>query len=351
MMTVLELELGGTCPGVMQAALMEALLDRGIEGRMVLVQGVRYVVINGTFPGEGLDLSAFGVRAVHSCSSAFPMVSRDVRGASWAVQVGDVMVGEGAFAVMAGPCSVESREQIVRTALAVKAQGAAILRGGAFKPRSSPYSFQGLMGLGVRLLKEASRAARMPVVTEVMDPHDVEWLSQEADLLQIGARNMQNFPLLREVGRSQRPVLLKRGMMATVEEWLQAAEYIASSGNCNIILCERGIRSFDRAVRNVLDLSVVPLVKKISCLPVVVDPSHGTGRRDLVIPMSLAAVAAGADGLIVEVHPSPGEALCDGDQSLDFRDFQLLMEAIGTVRRAVMAAGFPGEVPQCSAAM
>jgi 3-deoxy-7-phosphoheptulonate synthase len=236
---------------------------------------------------------------------------------------------------MAGPCSVEGRDQIVRTALGVREAGASILRGGAFKPRTNPYSFQGLGGIGVGLLKEASRVSGLPVVTEVMSPEDVEWMSEEADLLQVGARNMQNFPLLREVGRSHRPVLLKRGMMATVDEWLQAAEYVVSSGNPGVILCERGIRSFDRATRNLLDLSAVPLVKRLSGLPVVVDPSHGTGRRDMVIPMSLAAVAAGADGLIVEVHPSPKDALCDGDQSLDLDEFRDLMGALGALTRAL----------------
>jgi len=236
---------------------------------------------------------------------------------------------------MAGPCSVEGRDQIVCTALGVKEAGASILRGGAFKPRTNPYSFQGLGGIGVGLLKEASRVSGLPVVTEVMSPEDVEWMSEEADLLQVGARNMQNFPLLKEVGRSHRPVLLKRGMMATVDEWLQAAEYVVSSGNPGVILCERGIRSFDRATRNLLDLSAVPLVKRLSGLPVVVDPSHGTGRRDMVIPMSLAAVAAGADGLIVEVHPSPKDALCDGDQSLDLDEFRDLMGALGALTRAL----------------
>ncbi|MCX7828890.1 MAG: 3-deoxy-7-phosphoheptulonate synthase [Thermanaerothrix sp.] len=331
MMTVLELSEG--CSGVAQADLMEALWDRGLEARLVCAEGRRYVVVGGTV--GSLDLRPFGVRSVRTSSNPFPLVSREAGIAPGSVMVGDVEVGGGGFVVMAGPCSVESREQIVRTAVAVKAAGASILRGGAFKPRSNPYSFQGLGGIGISLLEEASRAAGMPVVTEVMDPQDVEVVSRWAHMLQIGTRNMQNFPLLKEVGRSHRPVLLKRGMMATIEEWLQAAEYVVSSGNPNVVLCERGIRGFDRAVRNVLDLSAVPLVKKLSGLPVVVDPSHGTGRRDLVIPMSMAALAAGADGIIVEVHPSPEEALCDGEQSLDFGGFRNLMASISALLEAV----------------
>ncbi|EHM09357.1 phospho-2-dehydro-3-deoxyheptonate aldolase [Thermanaerovibrio velox DSM 12556] len=347
MMSVLELS--ERCSGVLQADLMESLWDKGLEARMVSAGGSRYVVVDG--PIELADLRPFGVRSVRTTSHPFPLVSRDAGIASSPVMVGDVEVGGGDFVVMAGPCSVESREQIVRTAMAVKSAGASILRGGAFKPRSNPYSFQGLGGIGISLLEEASRAAGIPVVTEVMDPQDVEVVSRWAHMLQIGTRNMQNFPLLKEVGRSHRPVLLKRGMMATVDEWLQAAEYVVSSGNPNVVLCERGIRGFDRAVRNVLDLSAVPLVKGLSGLPVVVDPSHGTGRRDLVIPMSMAAAAAGADGLIVEVHPSPEEALCDGEQSLDFNGFRVLMDSLSALLEAVKLSQRQGDLKRCSAVM
>lgn len=330
MMTVLEVDLGLGGRGL--ADLMDRLADMGREARLVSLEGVRYVVVHGRVSAS--DLSGLPVRWVRSTGASYPLVSREA-GVCGPVRVGSVEVGGGDLVVMAGPCSVEGRDQIVCTALGVKEAGASILRGGAFKPRTNPYSFQGLGGIGVGLLKEASRVSGLPVVTEVMSPEDVEWMSEEADLLQVGARNMQNFPLLREVGRSHRPVLLKRGMMATVDEWLQAAEYVVSSGNPGVILCERGIRSFDRATRNLLDLSAVPLVKRLSGLPVVVDPSHGTGRRDMVIPMSLAAVAAGADGLIVEVHPSPKDALCDGDQSLDLDEFRDLMGALGALTRAL----------------
>jgi 3-deoxy-7-phosphoheptulonate synthase len=330
MMTVLEVDLGLGGRGL--ADLMDRLAEMGREARLVSLEGVRYVVVHGRVSAS--DLSGLPVRWVRSTGASYPLVSREA-GVCGPVRVGSVEVGGGDLVVMAGPCSVEGRDQIVCTALGVKEAGASILRGGAFKPRTNPYSFQGLGGIGVGLLKEASRVSGLPVVTEVMSPEDVEWMSEEADLLQVGARNMQNFPLLREVGRSHRPVLLKRGMMATVDEWLQAAEYVVSSGNPGVILCERGIRSFDRATRNLLDLSAVPLVKRLSGLPVVVDPSHGTGRRDMVIPMSLAAVAAGADGLIVEVHPSPKDALCDGDQSLDLDEFRDLMGALGALTRAL----------------
>ncbi|ACZ19853.1 phospho-2-dehydro-3-deoxyheptonate aldolase [Thermanaerovibrio acidaminovorans DSM 6589] len=330
MMTVLEVDLGLGGRGL--ADLMDRLAEMGREARLVSLEGVRYVVVHGRVSAS--DLSGLPVRWVRSTGASYPLVSREA-GVCGPVRVGSVEVGGGDLVVMAGPCSVEGRDQIVCTALGVKEAGASILRGGAFKPRTNPYSFQGLGGIGVGLLKEASRVSGLPVVTEVMSPEDVEWMSEEADLLQVGARNMQNFPLLREVGRSHRPVLLKRGMMATVDEWLQAAEYVVSSGNPGVILCERGIRSFDRATRNLLDLSAVPLVKRLSGLPVVVDPSHGTGRRDMVIPMSLAAVAAGADGLIVEVHPSPKDALCDGDQSLDLDEFRDLMGALGALTGAL----------------
>jgi len=251
------------------------------------------------------------------------------------VTVGDLEVGSDLFIVIAGPCSVESREQILDVAREVKKAGAHMLRGGAFKPRTSPYSFQGLGVEGLKLLAEAREETGLPVVTEVMAPEQVRVVSEYADVLQIGARNMQNFPLLREVGRCRKPVLLKRGLWATVEEWLCAAEYIMVEGNLDVILCERGIRTFEKATRNTLDLSAVALLKHVSPLPVIVDPSHGTGVRELVPSMARASAAAGADGIMVEVHPRPEEALSDGPQSLRFEEFRRLMEGLRPVVEAV----------------
>jgi 3-deoxy-7-phosphoheptulonate synthase len=235
-------------------------------------------------------------------------------------------VGNNHFVVMAGPCSVESREQIILSAELVKAAGAKILRGGAFKPRTSPYSFQGLEEEGLKLLAEARDKTGLKVITEVITPGDVELVAEYADILQIGARNMQNFALLKEVGKSRRPVLLKRGMSSTLKELLMSAEYVLSQGNYDVMLCERGIRTFEDYTRNTCDLSAVPALKELSHLPVIVDPSHGTGVRSLVIPLAKAAVAVGADGLIVEVHPNPEEAFSDGAQSLLPEQFRDMME-------------------------
>ena len=231
------------------------------------------------------------------------------------VRVGNVEIGLG-LTVMAGPCSIESEEQTLETARAVKAAGADILRGGAFKPRTSPYAFQGLGLTGLKLLAKAREETGLPIVTEVLDPRDVSWVAEYADILQIGTRNMQNFSLLREVGKSGRPVLLKRGMYSTLEEWLNCAEYILSEGNSDVILCERGIRTFETYTRNTLDLSAVPAMKELTHLPIIIDPTHSTGRKSLIPAMSLAAVAAGADGLMIEVHYKPETALCDADQAL-----------------------------------
>lgn len=244
------------------------------------------------------------------------------------INIGGVDVGSG-FTVIAGPCSVESESQTIETARAVKAAGADMLRGGAFKPRSSPYAFQGLGLEGLKILEKARAETGLPVVTEVIDPRDVSWVAEYVDVLQIGARNMQNFSLLKEVGKAGRPVLLKRGMYSTLDELLNCAEYILSEGNPSVILCERGIRSFERYTRNTLDLSAVPALKELTHLPIIVDPSHSTGRRSLVAPMSLASVAAGADGLIVEVHNNPECALCDGEQSLTPDDF---VKMLGHIR-------------------
>lgn len=251
------------------------------------------------------------------------------------VRLGRVAIGGEALALMGGPCSVEDREQIVTTAKFIAAYGATGLRGGAHKPRTSPYAFQGLGQPGVELLREAGDASGLPVITEVMDPADVEAMLPFVDCFQIGARNMSSAPLLRAVGRAGKPVLLKRGPSATLEEFVLAAEYILLEGNPQVILCERGIRTFETSTRNTLDLNAVPVLKAMTHLPVVVDPSHGTGRRDAVIPMARAAVAAGADGIIVEVHPDPAKALSDGAQSLHFPEFRRLAEELGPVARAV----------------
>ena len=231
------------------------------------------------------------------------------------INVSGVEIGRD-FVVIAGPCSVESEKQILDTARAVKAAGADMLRGGAFKPRTSPYSFQGLGIQGLKILEKAKKETGLPIVTEVVDPRDVSWVAEFADVLQIGTRNMQNFSLLKEVGGAGRPVLLKRGMYSTLEEWLNCAEYILSEGNPDVILCERGIRTFETYTRNTLDLSAVPAIKELSHLPIIIDPTHSTGRISLIASMSMAAVAAGADGMIVEVHHNPQEALCDADQAL-----------------------------------
>lgn len=243
------------------------------------------------------------------------------------IKIADVKIGHG-FTVIAGPCSIESEEQILESARAVKAAGADILRGGAFKPRTSPYAFQGLGLQGLKLLSRAGKETGLPIITEVIDPRDVSWVAEFADILQIGTRNMQNFSLLKEVGQTGRPVLLKRGMYSTLEEWLNCAEYILSEGNPNVILCERGIRTFETYTRNTLDLSAVPAIKELTHLPIIIDPTHSTGRISLIGPMSLAAVAAGADGIIVEVHYKPEKALCDADQALTPVIFEDIMRRL-----------------------
>jgi 3-deoxy-7-phosphoheptulonate synthase len=262
-------------------------------------------------------------------------VSRETRTGSSVVNVAGVEVGGTEVVVIAGPCAVESLEQLSDTAMAVKKEGARILRGGAFKPRSSPYSFQGLGEEGLKLLSSVRAETGMPVVTEVMDTRQVEMVVKYADMLQIGSRNMQNYPLLKEVGMTRKPILLKRGMMATIEEFLLAAEYILNQGNENIILCERGIRTFETSTRNTLDLSAVPMLKRLTHLPVIVDPSHGTGISWMVPSMAKAAVAAGADGLIMEVHYRPDQALCDGYQSLNPGNFAGLMNELKKIALAI----------------
>jgi 3-deoxy-7-phosphoheptulonate synthase len=258
------------------------------------------------------------------------LASRDIE-THTTVCVGNIEIGKK-LVVIAGPCSVESEEQTLETARAVRAAGADMLRGGAFKPRTSPYSFQGLGIQGLKILEKARQETGLPIVTEVIDPRDVSWVAEFADILQIGTRNMQNFSLLKEVGKSGRPVLLKRGMYSTLEEWLNCAEYVLSEGNPDVILCERGIRTFETYTRNTLDLSAVPAIKELSHLPIIIDPTHSTGRVNLIGPMSLAAVAAGADGIIVEVHHNPAEALCDADQALTPVLFDALMKRLRPLR-------------------
>ncbi len=270
-----------------------------------------------------------GVQEVIHVSKPYKLVSRDFHPRPTLVRIGALEIGEGHRPVVAaGPCAVESEEQILRTARGVKKAGADLLRGGAFKPRTGPHTFQGLREEGLKLLALAGRETGLPIVTEVMSPDNVGLVAEYADLLQVGARNMQNFDLLRELGRLKKPVLLKRGMSATIEEFLAAAEYILAEGNTQVILCERGIRTFETATRNTLDLAVVPLIKELSHLPIMVDPSHAAGKRSLVPPLAKAAFVAGAHGIIVEVHPEPEKALSDGSQSLTLAGFEKLMEEI-----------------------
>ena len=276
-----------------------------------------------------------GVESVTPISRPFKLTSREFHPEDTVVRVLDAVVGDGSLTMMAGPCSVESRDQLFATADAVRAAGATILRGGAFKPRTSPYSFQGLGVEALRYLAEARERTGLPVITEVMEPNQVDIVAEYADILQIGTRNMQNYSLLTAVGRVARPVMLKRGYGATVEEWLMAAEYIVSSGNPSVILCERGIRTFETYTRNTLDLAAVPLLHHLTHLPVIVDPSHATGKRWLVKPLAIGAVAVGADGVMVEVHPDPKEALSDAEQQLTLEQFADLMAAISPVHAHV----------------
>jgi len=262
-------------------------------------------------------------------------VSRTTKSDATVVNINGVEVGGSGIVIIAGPCAVESHEQLFETARAVKMGGARVLRGGAFKPRSSPYNFQGLGEEGLKLLGQIRNDTGIPVVTEVMDTRQVELVADYADMLQIGSRNMQNYPLLKEAGLCRKPILLKRGMMATIEEFLLAAEYILNQGNDQVILCERGIRTFETSTRNTLDLSAVPMLKRLSHLPVIVDPSHGTGLRWMVPAMSKAAIAVGADGLIMEVHYKPDEALCDGYQSLSLEEFARLMTDLTKIAQAI----------------
>ncbi|PYR80399.1 MAG: 3-deoxy-7-phosphoheptulonate synthase [Acidobacteria bacterium] len=276
-----------------------------------------------------------GVQEVLRITEPYKLASRTFRPENTVITIGDLRVGGDEVIVMAGPCSAETEEQVETTTAAVKRAGAKVLRGGAFKPRSSPYSFQGLGEEGLRLLRGAADRHNLKLVSEIMDLSQLELMEKYVDILQVGARNMQNFTLLRELGRARTPVLLKRGISATIEEWLLSAEYILAGGNMNVMLCERGIRTFESYTRNTLDISAIPVVQKLSHLPVLVDPSHGTGRRDKVAPMARAAVAAGADGLLIEVHSDPDHALSDGAQSMFPNQFDRLMAELRIIAPAI----------------
>jgi len=297
---------------------LETHLSHGHEVTIIGVVGNKNVLAD-----KNLEIKE-GVDRVVSVTESYKLANRKFHPEPTVVKVGNVEIGGDKLVIMSGPCAVESEEQVLETAVAIKKAGAQILRGGAYKPRTSPYSFQGMEEDGLRLMKEAKDATGLPVVCEVTSQAAVETAVNYVDMLQIGARNMQNFYLLKEVGKSGLPVLLKRGLSATFDEWLNAAEYILAEGNPNVVLCERGIRTFETATRNTLDLSAVPVIHKMSHLPIIVDPSHATGVRDYVKPMAFAAVAAGADGLMIETHPCPEKALSDGPQSLTFPQFEEL---------------------------
>jgi 3-deoxy-7-phosphoheptulonate synthase len=317
--------------------ILKRLEEVGLSGHTIVgVERTVVGVVGQVYPGLADDLETMpGVDDIVPISKPYKLASREFKPDNTAIKVGNVEIGGGRTVIMAGPCAVESEEQLMATAQAVKAAGAHILRGGAFKPRTSPYSFRGLEEEGLQILKAAREETGLPIITEVMTVRDVELVARYADILQVGARNVQNFFLLEEVGRAGKPVLLKRGFASTVEDWLLSAEYIISQGNREVILCERGIRTFETATRNTMDLSAIPLVKRLSHLPVVSDPSHGTGKWYLVESMAMASIAAGADGLLVEVHPNPDRALSDGAESLTFENFRRLMERAKAVSEAM----------------
>lgn len=300
----------------------EAHISRGEFHTVIGVIGDRERVMQ-------MPLEAYpSVEKVVPIMKAYKLVSREFQEEPTVVRIGEAEVGGGTFTVIAGPCSVEKEEQVVEAACAAKAAGATLFRGGAYKPRTSPYSFQGLGEEGLEMLARAREETGLPIVTEVLDVRDIGMVSRYADVLQVGARNMQNFLMLRDLGLQEKPILLKRGMSSTVEEWLMAAEYILKEGNKNVILCERGIRTFETGTRNTLDISAVPAVKGASHLPIIVDPSHATGVRELVAPLCRASLAVGADGVMVEMHPKPREALCDGPQSLTIDGFNVMMQEL-----------------------
>lgn len=318
-------------------ALLQRVESLGLSGHVS--RGVERVVVGivGQVRPElkdDLELMS-GVEDVVPISKPYKLSSREFKPEDTRIKVGGLVIGGGEVVVMAGPCAVEDEKQLIDTALAVKAAGAHILRGGAFKPSTSPYQFRGIGEEGLKLLDLARKETGLPVITEVMSPEEVELVERYADILQIGTRNMQNYNLLDEVGKIRKPVMLKRGMSATIQEWLLSAEYILSKGNKEVILCERGIRTFENYTRNTMDVSAIPIIKKISHLPIIADPSHGTGKWYLVTPLALASAAAGADGIMVEVHPNPDIALKDGAQSLTFENFRNLMACLKPVVEAV----------------
>ena len=320
---------------------IETVIDRMVDLGFTVHRstGVVHTVLGGVGPKDDFDTADFevmdGVKECHRIMSSYKLASRNFRPGGTVIKMGGVEIGGPAVVLMAGPCSVESRDQIFRAAGQVAEAGAKVLRGGAFKPRSSPYSFQGLGEEGLTLLREAADKHGLLAVSEVMDQTQIPLVANYADILQVGARNMQNFNLLKELGKIQKPVLLKRGISATLEELLLSAEYILAGGNYDVILCERGIRTFETYTRNTMDISAIPIIKKLSHLPMIADPSHGTGRRDKVLPMARAAVAAGADGLLIEVHPDPDHALSDGAQSLKPEQFAELVQQLRIIAQAV----------------
>jgi 3-deoxy-7-phosphoheptulonate synthase len=310
----------------------------GFEVQLNLGTDKTVVAILGSSTGKTpVDVFAVlpGVESVTRIMKPYKLSSREFKPTNTRISVGDIQIGGDRLVFIAGPCAVESEEQLMQTAYGVKKAGASILRGGAYKPRTSPFSFQGLKKAGLELLKATSERCHIPVVTEIVDTQDVELFSQYVDIIQIGSRNMQNFSLLTAVGKIKRPVVLKRGFSCTVTEWLTAADYILAEGNPNVILCERGIRTFEDSTRFSLDLSSIPVIKKYSHLPIIVDPSHAAGHFSLVPSLAKGAVAAGADGLMIEVHPNPAEALVDGMQSLTLSDFSRLVAEIGPIAQAV----------------
>ncbi len=319
------------------AGVRKAIKELGFKDHPILGEERSVVAVLGHVYPELVDELGVldGVDSVVRISKPFKLASREVNPFNTVVRVGNVSIGDGNVVVMGGPCSVDTEENVMITARAVRDAGGHILRGGAFKPRSSPYAFRGHGEKGLKMLAAARDETGLPIITEVMDARDVELVAKYADIMQVGARNMQNFTLLDEVGKAARPVMLKRGLSGTIEEWLLAAEYILSHGNRDVILCERGIRTFETATRNTFDVSAIPLVKRLSHLPIIGDPSHATGAWYLVEPVSLAAIAAGADGLIVEVHPEPEHALSDGAQSLTPKNFAKLIERVRTVAQAL----------------
>ncbi len=327
------IELQPDAPNVSIETIKQEGRGRGLTVQsMVNEKGGTVIGVGGALPFERLDLP--GVVRIEGAHKPYMLASREMRGDS-VVMLGDVAIGGAEPVIMAGPCVVEGRESLIENARLVQQSGARVLRGGAFKPRTSPYSFQGLGEEGLRYLAEAREATGMPVVTEVLEPGDVDLVAYYADMLQIGSRNMANFQLLKRVGHSQRPVLLKRGFSATMEEFLMSAEYIIAHGNPNVVLVERGIRGFDSAFRFNLDLNVVPALRELTHLPIIVDPSHGTGKRSLVARMAMAGMAAGADGLIVEVHPDPDTALCDASHTITPATLNQIHRGVEALRLAL----------------